>query len=370
MDLNLSLEETMLKDSVDGFARDYLLGSRAASRASPEGFSRATWQSIVDLGFVGVGLPEAMGGYGGTSVDTMLIHEAIGAGLVVEPLLSTTLAARLIGLAGTQAQRDRVLPAILSGEQLAIVAHYENVGRGDPSYIETVATPDGEGWILRGHKDVVLNASSADHVIVSARLQDKDDIALFLVEGTRLRERLIPCETIDGMRAADIVLDGFRLDGAERMTGAPDTGAALIEAIDHATVANCAEALGAMDAALAITADYLNTRQQFGQPIGTFQALQHKLADMVIAIELARSILLYALATLSDADPKVRGRAVSAAKVRVIESADVVQTHAIQLHGGIGVTEEHVISHYFRKLAMTSRRFGSVDYHVARFEAA
>jgi alkylation response protein AidB-like acyl-CoA dehydrogenase len=368
MDLNLSLEQTMLKDTLDAFARDYLAGSRHASLSAAEGFSRETWQSLVELGLLGVGLPEDMGGYGGSAVEMMVIHEAVGAGLIVEPLLSTTFAARLIGLAGTEVQREGLLPAILSGEQLAVVAHYENVGRGDPDYIETTATPVGDGWQLRGHKGVVLDAPSADHIILSARMSDSGELALFLVEAARLRDRLIPCKTIDGLRAADILLDQFRLEAADRMTGAPDSAAALMEAIDHTTVASCAEALGAMDAALAVTADYLNTRQQFGAPIGTFQALQHKLADMVIATELARSILLYAMATLSDPDPVVRGRGVSAAKVRVDQSAEIIKTHSIQLHGGIGVTEEHVISHYFRKLDMATRRFGGPDYHLSRFQ--
>lgn len=366
MDLKLSLEQTMLKDTVDAFARDYLAGQRAASLASSEGFSRETWQAIVELGLVGVGMPEELGGYGGTPVETMVIHEAVGAGLIVEPLLSTILAARVIGLTGTQEQKDRLLPALLAGELLAVLAHYENVGRGDPTYIETVATPDGDGWQLRGHKGVVLDGPSADRVIISARLAGSGELALFLVAAERLKQRMVECTTIDGHRAADILLDQFSVSAGERLAGAADTEAALIEALDHATLANCAEMLGAMDAALAITTEYLDTRQQFGVPIGTFQALQHKVADMVIAVELARSILMYGLASLDEADPAMRAKGVSAAKVRVDESANLIKTHSVQLHGGIGVTEEHIVSHYFRKLDMGSRRFGATDYHLSR----
>jgi alkylation response protein AidB-like acyl-CoA dehydrogenase len=369
MDLNLSLEQRMLRDSVVSFSRDYLTNRRKTSRAAPDGFSRALWREIVELGWLGVGLPEELGGFGGSPVETMVIHEGIGAGLVVEPLLSTTLAARLIGAVGSSAQRDRLLPPILSGHRFAVVALYENAGRGDPFEIATTATPVDGGWVLRGCKEVVPDAPSADDIIISARLDGSRELALFAIDAGRVRDRLICCDTIDGLRAADIQLDGVRVSGADRLEATAHVDAALAEAIDHAIIANCAEAVGAMDAAVAMTADYLNARQQFGVPIGTFQALQHKLADMVVAVELARSILCYGVCALSDPDPIARACGVSAAKVRVIESATVVGAHAIQLHGGIGVTEEYLISHYFRKLSMLSRRLGGIDYHVARFGA-
>lgn len=369
MDLQFSLEQSLLKDSVSAFTHDYLAGRRKTSCAASEGFSRDTWRQIIELGWLAVGLSEADGGIGGGPVDTMVIQEGMGVGLVVEPLASSALAARVVALAGSADQRSTLLPWILSGEVLAVLAHHENAGRGDPLHIETTAFRTAGGWALRGLKDMVLDAPSANLVILPARLSDSGEIALFAVDAARLSKRLVGCETIDGLRAADIILDDFQVSDAERMTGTDDVEGALMEALDHAILDNCAQAVGAMDAMLALTIDYLNTRRQFGAPIGSFQALQHKLADMVIAVELARSILLHGVASLTEADPAARGRGVSAAKVRIIESADLVGAHAIQLHGGIGVTDEHIISHYFRKLAMLSRRLGGVDYHLARFAA-
>ena len=370
MDLNLSIEQSMLKDSVDAFARAYLSGGRTQSRSAAEGFSRETWREIVELGWLGVGLPEEVGGLGGSPVESMVIHQGMGAGLVVEPLLSAALAARLIAVAGSSEQRSSLLPAILSADALAVLAHYEFSGRGDPDFVETSATPVAGHWVLSGRKSLVVNAPSADQIIISARSEDSGQLMLFVAPAARLRSAIQVCETIDGLWAADLRLDGFEVFADERMVGAPDVAQALAEALDHATMANCAEAVGAMDAVLALTSDYLNIRHQFGVPIGSFQALQHKLADMVIAAELARSILLYGVSSLSSDDPAARARGVSAAKVRVIESAELIGAHAVQLHGAIGVSDEHIISHYFRKLTMLTRRFGGMDYHLARFGRA
>jgi alkylation response protein AidB-like acyl-CoA dehydrogenase len=206
-------------------------------------------------------------------------------------------------------------------------------------------------------------------VVLSATLPETGEVALFAVRSARLLSCMKPCRTIDGLRAADLRLDGFAVSADERLGDGADAREALAAVLDHGKIAMAAQALGAMEAALAMTADYLGTRKQFGVAIGTFQALQHKLADMVVAVELARSILLYGVAALAERDADQRARGVAAAMVRVIESADIVGTHAIQLHGGIGVTEEHLISHYFRKLAMLKLRMGGTDFNLARFGA-
>ncbi len=366
MDFNLSPDQIMLKDSVDSFARVYLTSKRQLNRAKPEGFSRETWQEIVDLGWLGVELPEELGGYGGSAVETMLIHEGIGLGLIVEPLLSNGIAARLIGLAGSETQKANLLPSILAGERLAVLAHYENAGRGDPTFIEATAVPAADGWVLCGRKDMILDAPSSHYFVVSANLADTGQLALFVMEAQRVHGKMIVCKTIDGLHAADVILDGVYVSVADLMSVGSGAAESLSDAFGHGIIAMGAEALGAMDAALAMTIDYLGTRKQFGVTIGTFQALQHKVADMVVAVELARSILLYGASGLQNSNATERARAVSAVALRIIESAGVICTHAIQLHGGIGVTEEHMISHYFRKLTMLKRRLGSVDFHIRR----
>jgi alkylation response protein AidB-like acyl-CoA dehydrogenase len=369
MDLNLSAEQKMLKDSVDSYAREYLVGQRKASMAEQMGFSRHVWAELVELGWLGVELSEAAGGYGGSAVDTIVIHEGIGFGLIVEPLLSTVLAARIIAAAGTAGQQQELLRPILAGARRAVLAHYEAAAGGDPDFIETIAKAAGGGWVLHGQKAIVVDAPSSDLVILSAKLADTGDLALFAVETSRLAACMKPCSTIDGLRAADLKLDGFVVSAAERLDGTADAHGALAAVLDHGKIAMAAQALGVMEAALAMTADYLGTRKQFGVAIGTFQALQHKLADMVVAVELARSILLYGVAALAEDDADQRARGVAAAVVRISESAEVIGTHAIQLHGGIGVTEEHMISHYFRKLAMLKLRMGGTDFNLTRFGA-
>jgi alkylation response protein AidB-like acyl-CoA dehydrogenase len=369
MDLNLSAEQRILKDSVDAFAGEYLLGKRKASMAAEIGFSRDVWAELVELGWLGVELPEEAGGYGGSAVDTIVIHEGIGLGLIVEPLLSTVMAARLIAAAGTAQQKQDLLAPILEGAHLAVLAHHEAASGGDPDFIQTIASPAPNGWVLDGHKAMVVDAPSSDLVLISAKLAETDDLVLFAVAASRLTACMTRCRTIDGLRAADLRLDGFAVFAAERLGGRADAREALAAVLDHGKIAMAAQALGAMEAALAMTADYLGTRKQFGVAIGTFQALQHKLADMVVAVELARSILLYGVAALAEPDNDQRARGVAAAAVRVIESIEVIGTHAIQLHGGIGVTEEHLISHYFRKLAMLKQRMGGTDFNLAQFGA-
>jgi alkylation response protein AidB-like acyl-CoA dehydrogenase len=367
MDLNLSAEQKLLKDSVDAFAREYLLSRRKASMSAQIGFSPDVWFEMVELGWLGVELAEEAGGYGGSAVDTIVIHEGIGLGLIVEPLLSTVTAARLIAATATARQRQELLSPILDGTHLAVLAHHEADSGGDPEFIGTIAKPAAAGWVLHGRKAMVVDAPSSDVVVLSAKLDETGELLLAAVDTSRLAGCMRPCHTIDGLRAADIQLDGFAVSAAERLNGDADIGHAVAAVIDHGRIAMAAQALGVMEAALAMTAEYLGTRKQFGVAIGTFQALQHKLADMVVAVELARSILLYGVAALAEPDPEQRARGVAGALVRVIESADTIGNHAIQLHGGIGVTEEHLISHYFRKLAMLKLRMGGTDFNLARF---
>jgi alkylation response protein AidB-like acyl-CoA dehydrogenase len=369
MDFRLSPEQKMLKDSAENFAKDYLGRQRALSQSEPRGFSQDCWREIVELGWLAAGLPESAGGFGGTAIEAMLVHEAVGAGLIVEPLLPAELAARLIDLAGSDEQREALLPALLVGKNLITIAHFEDASRGDPGYIESKAMRTSEGWVLAGCKTLVPWASCADYLIISARFDGQDSIGLFVIPQERLAGRLKACETIDGLYAADVSLDGMQVYPADALGPQDRNLEALIEVFDHAVILGCAEAVGIMDAVLALTAEYLNARRQFGAPIASFQALQHKLADMVIATELARSILLSGVAALSAEDPNQRRRVVSSAKVRITESARLVGGQGIQLHGAIGITEEYILSHYYRRLVTFASRFGGIDFHLERFAA-
>jgi alkylation response protein AidB-like acyl-CoA dehydrogenase len=374
MDLTYSTEQRLLESSVRDFARDYLVSARGRSLAAPDGLDRESWRAIVELGWLAAGVPEDLGGLGGSVIDSLLIHEGVGFGLIVEPLLSAYLAAKLMSLALPRPLAESMLKPLLSGEELWAVAHEEPAARGDCTFVEASARPMRDMWRLSGCKSMVLGAPSADRLIVSARLYMSDglagEIALFRLDRPQFAQRLKRCRTLDGQHAADLDLRDLDI-GLDARIGAERCAlSAVVEAYDHAILASCAEAVGAMDAAVTLTAEHLKNRKQFGAPLASFQVLQHKLADMVIAAEQARSILLYGAAGIAQGNSAERGRAVSAAKVRMIESAKVVGTHAIQLHGGIGITEEHIISHYFRRLFAFANRFGGTDRHLARFMAA
>jgi alkylation response protein AidB-like acyl-CoA dehydrogenase len=370
VDLSYSAEQQLLQTSVREFAQDYLNQHRARSLAASDGADRETWRTIVELGWLAAEVPEELGGFGGTAIESSLIHEGAGRGLIVEPLLSASLAVKLLTLIASP-QAQAVLPSLLGGDALWAVAHEEAAGRGDPAFVAALARPVMDGWRLSGHKSMVLGGPSADGLIVSARIESPGavagEIALFRLDRRQFAERLTSCRMHDGQHAADLDLQNLQLARDARLSAEGCVAPMIAEAFDCVTLASCAEALGAMDAAVSLTAEHIRNRKQFGAPLASFQALQHKLADMVIAVEQARSIVLYGAAGLMQVDPAERARAVSAAKVRVFESARVVGAHSIQLHGGIGVTEEHLISHYFRRLFALGNRFGDSDYHLARF---
>jgi len=365
MDFTLSVEEAMLKESIDCFMLDYA-SRRPASLAAPHGRDPTIWRSVIELGWLPAGFSEDVGGFGLGAVAEILIHEGIGRGLMVEPVLAATLAARVIALAAPEGRCAALLAPLFSGDRLIILAHDEPEARGDVQLVEAHAVRDSQGFRLSGRKAMIDSAPGADQLLISARI-DGADLALFLVEASHLAGRMRVCRTIDGRAAAEIDLDGAVFSASALLAVGPQVANAINVAHDHAIVAAAADALGAMESALAITAEYLKTRHQFGVPISSFQALQHKLADMVVAIEQARSIILCGVAALSSGDSAERARGVSAAKVLVMTSARLVGAHAVQLHGGIGVTEEHLISHYFRRLTAFAIRFGGADYHLSRF---
>jgi alkylation response protein AidB-like acyl-CoA dehydrogenase len=365
MEFGLSEEQQLLQDSVSRFVeREYGFEKRQKLVAETRAFSEANWTAFADMGLLMLGLPESAGGLGGTPIETAIVMTEFGRALVVEPFVPVAVLAAC-ALIEAGADTD-LIAAIGTGEARPILAHGEVDAYGTLGWVETRAEPSGAGWRLTGHKSLVVAAHLATHFIISARISggpgDAEGIGLFLAAPdapglTRRDARLA-----DSSWAAELVLEGCEaiLIGRE--------GAALpiIEtAYAHATVALAAEAVGAMEKAVWTTRDYLRTRQQFGVPIGSFQALQHRMADMLIELEMARSQVYRGLAYL-DAAPSVRDKAISSMKVQIGRSVKFVGAQAVQLHGGMGMTEEYLIGHYFRRLFMIESAFGSTGVHLDR----
>ena len=339
--------------------------------ASDEGFSRDNWALFAELGWLGMALPEEFGGSNGSAVETMIIMEVIGRGLMLEPYLaSVVLGAGLVSREASPAQRREILPALVQGKLLLAFAYAEPQSRFALNDVEVSAARDGEGYLIRGRKSVVFHAAAADKVVVSARTgggaRDADGISLFIIENgcTGLARR--DYRTVDGLRASDLEFDAVRV-GAEALIGERDGGLPLIErAIDHGIAAVCAEAVGAMAVLLEATNEFLKTRRQFGRPIGDFQVLQHRAVDMFMAAEQARSMALMATLKL-DEEEAARKKALSAAKVQIGKAGRFVGQQAVQLHGGMGMTDELSVGHYFKRLTMIDTLFGNVDHHLERF---
>ena len=370
MDFDLTEEQSLLADSVNKLlAGTYSFDQRKAMRAGPGGYDRAMWQQFADLGLLALPFAESDGGLGGGATDVMLLMGAFGRALVLEPYLATVvLAGGCLRHAASEAQRAEFLPGLISGEKTYAFAHVERGARFDLTQVTTVARREGDAWVIEGAKSVVLHGASADEVIVSARLPD-GGIGLFVVESTApgLERRGYP--TQDGLRAADLRLSGVRVADDRRLQAA-DGLATVQRVVDEAIAALCAEAVGVMERAHEITVDYLKQRKQFGVFIGSFQALQHRAVDMLVMVEQARSMAYYATMMVSEPDPALRSAAMSAAKVQIAHSARFVGEQAVQLHGGIGVTEECSIGHYYRRLTLLEILFGDVNHHLANLASA
>ncbi|WP_406854936.1 acyl-CoA dehydrogenase family protein [Alsobacter sp. KACC 23698] len=372
MDFDLTEEQRMLKDSVGRLLADaYDFDARKRIVDSEPGYSPAVWAQFAELGLLGLPLAEEDGGFGGGPVETMILMEAFGHALVVEPYLATVvLAGGLIRHAGSAEQRAAHLPAIAAGELRMAFAHAERQARYDLFDVATTATRDGAGWRLDGQKGLVLHGDGADRLVVSARTagspRDRDGIGLFLVDANAPGVSRRGYPTQDGHRAAEIALSGVHVPG-EAAIGDPGAALPLIERVtDEAIAALCAEAVGCMEEMQAITVDYLKTRQQFGTTIGSFQALQHRAAEMVVALEQARSMAMFATMTAASPDPAERAAAVAGAKVQIGRSGRFVGQQAIQLHGGVGMTMEYKIGHYFKRMTMIDTLFGDADHHLSR----
>ena len=373
MDFDFSEEQRLLDETVHRLVKDeYDIPKRKSYMAEPHGFSRRLWDRYAELGLLGLPFPESEGGFGGSAVETMIVMESFGRGLVVEPYLpSVVLGGGLVAAAGSAAQRKAILPQVAAGKLLLAFAHGERQSRYTLSDVEATAKRDGNGYVLNGKKGVVLGGDSAQTFIVSARnagsSRERKGLSLFLVDAKAKGVSVRGYPTVDGLRAAEVSLDNVRVD-ADAVLGTPEDAYPLIErAVDRAIAALCAEAVGIMEMLNAVTLDYLKTRKQFGVPIGSFQALQHRMADMVIEHEQSKSMAVLAALSADLADAKERRRVISAAKVQIGKSGRFVGQQAIQLHGGIGMTDEYVAGHYFKRLTMIDQTFGDADHHLDRF---
>ncbi|QDZ26688.1 acyl-CoA dehydrogenase family protein [Noviherbaspirillum sp. UKPF54] len=378
MDFTFSEEQQMLLDTARRFvAKDYgFEARRQIKEKAPEGFSREVWQGLADLGLLALNVPEAEGGLGGSAVETMLAMNAIGEGLLLEPYLaSAVLATRTIASLGNDAQRAALLPALAAGEKIAALAHDEASSRYERMAIETRAWPVGSGYVITGHKSVVAHGSSADVLLVTARLAkagESGPLAVFVVPRDAAGLRQVAYKTVDGVPACELWLNQVFVPAAALLGKGNDGGdvqAQVEQVLDFGLAAVCAEAVGALDKLLAATVEYARNRKQFGQPIGKFQALQHRMADMVLHIEQARSMSYLAAVRCADDDAELRGRSLSAAKVVIGQACRFVGQQAVQLHGGMGVTDELDVSHYFKRLMAIELQFGSTDHHLEMYAA-
>lgn len=372
MDFTFTEEQQMLLDTTRRFvAKDYgFEARRQIKEKSPDGFSREAWQALADIGLLALNVPEDDGGLGGSPIDTMLAMTAVGEGLLLEPYLaSAVLATKAIALLGSDAQRADLLPALAGGEKIATLAHDEHATRYDRMAIDTRAWPAGDGYVLTGHKSVVSHGASADLLLVTARIAragESGPMAVFVVPRDAFGVKKVPYKTVDGVPACEVWLNQVYVP-ASALLGTGDAEATIGDVLDAGLAAVCAEAIGALDKILAATVEYSRNRKQFGQPIGKFQALQHRMADMFLYIEQARSMSYLAAVRCADADLDVRRRALSAAKVVVGQACRFVGQQAVQLHGGMGVTDELDVSHYFKRLMAIEMQFGGTDLHLESY---
>jgi len=366
-------EQQQLSDMVQRFlAENYAFESRRKILDSREGWSRDIWSKLAELGLLSLQVPEAQGGMAPAVVETLLTASATGKAMLLEPWVSSAVIATvLVRELGSAQQRDEILPALAAGERIAVPAHFEARARYDLQRVATSARRSGGGWALKGRKSVVLHAPAADLLLVSARTAGAPDesagISLFAVPREAPGVSLTPYRTLDGMSAADVELS----DAPGALVGAEGAAFAGLEAaFDQGRAVRCAEAVGALQAILDATVEYTKMRQQFGVPIARFQALQHRMADMLIHVEQARSMSYLAAMRAAEPRGRERRRALAAAKVVVGNACRFVGQQAVQLHGGMGVTDEIAVSHLFRRLTALEMALGDTAHHLEQFVAA
>jgi pimeloyl-CoA dehydrogenase small subunit len=375
MDFSFTEEQNMLHESIERFVQnDYSFDDRQKNVGSDLGYGANNWNTFAELGWLGVPFSEADGGFGGGAVESSLMMEQFGHGLVIEPFLATVvLAGGAIKHGGSEAQKTKLLPGIIDGSTQAALAYAEPQARFNLADVTTTAAADGDGYVLNGYKAVVLNGPAAQVLVVSARTsggqRDQDGITLFAVDAKAAGISRRDYPTVDAFRASEITLEGVKVD-ADSVLGEVGKGYAVLEqVIDEGILAIGSEAVGCMEKLYKETVEYCRQREQFGQAIGKFQVLQHRMVDMFMEHEQSKSLMFMAAMRLDEGYGPEAQKAVSAFKVQIGKSGKFVGQNAVQLHGGMGMTEELNIGHYFKRLTIIYTLFGNADFHVKRFGA-
>ena len=372
MNFDFTEEQTLLDNMVTSFVRDnYDWETRCSIVKTEEGWKQENWSQFAELGLLGVPFSEEYGGLGGSPTDLMIVMEQFGKGLVVEPYLpSVILAGGLITNLGSKEQTDQIVPKIISGDQRYVFAYAEHQSRFDLFDVKTSAVEDGDSYVINGFKSVVFGAGVATHIIIAARTSEdqrsKKGITLFLTEIGSQGITLQNYPTIDEYRASEVIIENLKLSKDAILGKVDEAYDAIEEEVDKSTIAACSEALGVLEVLKDVTTDYCKNRKQFGQPISKNQAIQFRLVDMMMEYEQAKSTLYMAI-TSDLSNPDERRKSVSALKSRMGQAIKFVGENAIQLHGGMGMTDEYMISHYFKRATMIGVLFGNVDYHMKRF---
>ena len=372
MDFTFNEEQSLIQDQVDQFVqKEYDWETRQALSNSDLGFGIDNWKKFAELGWLGISVSEDNGGYGGTAIESMLIMEAFGKGLVVEPFLETVImSASLIDDHGSEQQKSSVLEPAIAGEMQLALAYAEPQSRFNLSDLVTEAKLDGDNYILNGYKSVVMNGPSANKFIISARTSgtqlDESGISLFLVDSDSTGLDKTDYKTVDGRRASHLSIENVSVP-KDNLIGQQDKGFEILDsAIDKAILAISAEAVGAMEVLYKTTVEYTKTREQFGTAIGKFQVLQHRMVDMFMEYEQCKSLLYMATMKHEEGSPDAK-KAISGLKYQVGKAGKFIGQQAVQLHGGMGVTDELNVGHYFKRLTTVGTIFGNTDYHLKKY---
>ena len=373
MSFTFTEDQKLLSESADRFVLDdYNFETRRKIIGQDGGFDRDNWEKFAELGWLALPIAEEYGGLGGSTVDTAVLLESFGRGLVVEPYQSCiVLSAGLLQFAGNEEQKRQHLPSIAEGKTLLSFAHIEPTSRFNLCHIRTTATKQGDCFVVDGEKAIVHNAETADYFILSARtegdINDENGITLFLVPSSSRGIEMRSYPTIDGLRASEISFNSVKVDKQNVLGELNKAAESIQKVVDRACVLLCAEAAGAMDTAVKLTVDYIKNREQFGQAIGSFQVLQHRAVEMLGAKDFSRALTYRAAGAIDQSNASERMRAVSAAKVEMGRSGKLIGQEGIQLHGGMGMTDDMPIGHFFKRLTMIDAIFGNVDFHRKRF---
>ena len=372
MDFNFNEEQTLIQSQVAQFIqRDYEWEKRQVLVASDLGFSSENWKTFAELGWLGISLSEKSGGFGGSALESMIIMEEFGKGLVVEPFLETViLCSGLIDSCGNEEQKADLLGPVISGEMHLALGFTEPQSRFNLADVTTEAKKKNDDYVVSGFKSVVMNGPNADKLIISARTSgkqnDKEGISLFVIDSNLEGVSLRNYPTVDGRRASEVTLENVIIPSSSLLSEEGKGFQHLESAIDSATLAICAEAVGAMEVLYKATVEYTKTREQFGQAIGKFQVLQHRMVDMFMEYEQSKSLLY--MATIKNVEgSKDAKKAISGLKYQVGRAAKFIGQQSVQLHGGMGVTEELNVGHFFKRLTTIITIFGNTDYHLKRY---